>query len=208
MSSARIGVAPGRPCAWSAAHWLTKQPRRSDQARITQPEPPASAFAIAVNWARQAMTLPKSRSSAWASPAGGSSSPVGGSSPCPPSASSYRTAHTSGNDSFAIGAALARSIEDGLDDFWRRGKGRAARKRGRRIVFDRELNLARGLLADNVGNHEQCHVNSGGYAGGGIEFAVDRQARVRWHDTEPREQIARLPMPAGAAARKQSGGCQ
>src|ERR1700730_14793378 len=71
MSSARIGIAPGRPCAWSAAHWLTSRPRRSDQARITQPEPPASAFAMAVNSARQAMTLPKSRSSARASSAGG-----------------------------------------------------------------------------------------------------------------------------------------
>src|SRR5258708_39328144 len=44
MSSAKIGVAPGRPCAWSAAHWLTSRPKRSDQARIAQPEPPARAF--------------------------------------------------------------------------------------------------------------------------------------------------------------------
>jgi hypothetical protein len=57
-------------------------------------------------------------------------------------------------DSFAIDAALARFVEDGLDDFWRRGERRAAWKRGRRIVFDRELNLARGLLSDNVGNHD------------------------------------------------------
>src|SRR5258708_16740422 len=74
MSSAKIGVAPGRPCAWSAAHWLTSRPKRSDQARITQPEPPASAFAIPVNSVRQALTLPKSRSSARASSAGGSAS--------------------------------------------------------------------------------------------------------------------------------------
>src|SRR5262249_13300364 len=83
-----------------------------------------------------------------------------------------------------------------------------SRHRRRWIVFDGELNLARGLLSDNVGNHEQCHVNSGGYAGGGIEFTVHRQARIRWRDTESREQIARLPMPSGATARKQSGGGQ
>src|SRR6516162_10607727 len=50
MSSARIGAAPARPCAWSAAHWLTSRPRRSDQARVAQPEPPASAFAMVVNF--------------------------------------------------------------------------------------------------------------------------------------------------------------
>src|ERR1700730_16275590 len=77
MSSARIGIAPGRPCPWSAAHWLTSRPKRSDQARIVQPEPPACALAMAVNSARQAMTLPKSRSSAWASPAGGLGKPGG-----------------------------------------------------------------------------------------------------------------------------------
>jgi hypothetical protein len=43
-SCARIGVAPGRPWAWSAAHWLTSRPKRSDHARIAQPEPPASAL--------------------------------------------------------------------------------------------------------------------------------------------------------------------
>src|SRR6516164_7007200 len=81
MSSARIGVAPGRLCVWSAAQWLIKRPKRSHQARIAQPEPPASAFAMLVNSARQAVTLPKSRPSAWARSAGGSASPVGGLSP-------------------------------------------------------------------------------------------------------------------------------
>src|SRR5947209_18998518 len=56
MSIARIGVAAARPCAWSAAHSLTSLPKREDQARIAQPEPPASAFAMVVNSARHAMT--------------------------------------------------------------------------------------------------------------------------------------------------------
>src|SRR5215831_5977348 len=89
-----------------------------------------------------------------------------------------------------------------------RDPSRASNGNGTKRRRQAETILARHFLSDNVGNQEQCHVNSGRYAGGGVEFAVHRQARVRWRDTEPCEQIARLPMPASAVARKQSGGCQ
>ncbi len=76
-----MGTPPARQFVWSAAHWITSRPCRSDQVSRVQPEPPAWALAQAAKAERQPATLPKSRSSAAArSPSA---------SPEPPSPSKY-----------------------------------------------------------------------------------------------------------------------
>ena len=40
---------PASVCVWSEAHWLTSLRSRGDQVSSTQPEPPRSAFPIALN---------------------------------------------------------------------------------------------------------------------------------------------------------------
>lgn len=72
-----------------------------------------------------------------------------------------------------------------------------------------QLDFPGDILARNVADDAQCHVDAGGHAAGGVELFVDHHPVVGRDGTETRQQIPRLPMrPRLAPGEKTRGGEQ